>query len=128
MCIRDRKYFLSEYNSYLGGDVPSEVPWIEHVLPQSPVDEWYESFTKEQVTKYKHVLGNLLPLSEKMNQELSNKVYAEKKIKFAEDSMFKSARSFAEKYSDWTPEKIEERGKVFAAWAVQRWVGPALSK
>src|SRR5690348_1554935 len=39
-------YFLREYDRGLGGDKPETVPWIEHVLPENPVKEWFQHFTK----------------------------------------------------------------------------------
>ena len=120
-------YFLAEYNVSLGGDIPSDSFWIEHILPQKPVDDWLSAFKKEEIPKYLHLLGNLVPLSEKMNQELGNKAYSHKREKFAADSMFKAAREIAELHSDWTPEIIENRGELLSSWALERWPGPEKS-
>ena len=35
--------------------------------------------------------------------------------------MFKSARHFANKYEEWTPETIKNRGEKIAEWALERW-------
>jgi len=56
-----------------------------------------------------------------MNITLGNKGYSKKKIKYLEDSMFKSARHFANKYEEWTPETIKNRGEKIAEWALERW-------
>ena len=115
------KFVILEYDRSLGGDAPGEVPWIEHILPESPRDEWYESFPKEEASEMRHLLANLIPLSAKMNQELSNRAYAEKKGKYREDSMFKSARKLAEDYDEWTPATLAERSAILAEWVIQRW-------
>jgi uncharacterized protein with ParB-like and HNH nuclease domain len=115
------QYFLLEYDKSLGGDQPKDIPWIEHVLPESPAKQWFKLFSKEQHLKYKDVLANLIPLSQQMNISLSNKPYADKRDKYKRDSMFKSARDFADKYNDWTPEKLEKRALDMATWAVNRW-------
>ena len=114
------QFLLREYDRSLGGDLPENIPWIEHVLPESP-KEWLDKFTKDEHRVMKDRLANLIPLSREMNQNLSNRSYAVKRPIFRSDSMFKSARRFAETYSDWTPEKVEERAAELAEWAVSRW-------
>src|SRR5207253_3040775 len=41
-------YVLLQYDKSLGGDQPSDVPWIEHVLPGRPVKARFKDFTHEQ--------------------------------------------------------------------------------
>jgi hypothetical protein len=57
-----------------------------------------------------------------MNRSLSNGRYSDKRTKFKEKSMFTTARLFAEKYSEWTPELLEKRSDDLAKWAISRWV------
>ena len=47
--------------------------------------------------------------------------YAKKRPKYKADSMFISARRFAEQFDDWTPIALAKRGKAIAQWAVKRW-------
>jgi hypothetical protein len=114
-------YLLSEYDGSLGGDQPQNVSWIEHILPQKPVDEWFREFTKEEHESMKDLLANLIPLSQPMNIVLSNSKYAAKKEAYETDSMFKSARQLARTYTSWTPDAIRRRGENLADWAVKRW-------
>lgn len=114
-------YVLLQYDRSLGGDQPSNIPWVEHVLPDKPSKEWFDVFTKEQQSQMKGLLANLIPLSQEMNINVSNKPYGKKRERYRKDSMFKSARTLAEKYADWTPETIEKRGKLLASWALKRW-------
>jgi hypothetical protein len=105
----------------LGGDTPNSVPWIEHVLPTNPRDEWFQTFSPDEHLLYRDRLANLLPLSSEMNIGLSNSPYYNKRRKFLEDSMFKSARKFGELFEDWTPQTLQERGRSLAEWAIVRW-------
>jgi hypothetical protein len=115
------RYLLVEYDRSLGGDQPRDVPWIEHVLPVKPVDQWYEYFTREQHERLLGLFANLIPLSQEMNIGLSNGPYSSKRESYEKDSMFKSARKFAQEYSSWTPDTLEARGFELAKWAVARW-------
>jgi uncharacterized protein with ParB-like and HNH nuclease domain len=114
-------FVLKEWNAALGGDLPKDIPWIEHVLPDTLSDPWKESFTPEQHSEMKDRLANLIPLSQPMNQELSNSAYAIKQPKYLEDSMFKATREFAKDYEEWTPSNLDLRSRGLASWAVERW-------
>jgi hypothetical protein len=115
------RFVLSEWNRSLGGDQPGIKPWIEHVLPDTPVAGWFEVFTPEQHETMRHLLANLLPLSQEMNQGLGNSLYKDKRPVYCEDSGFKAARKFGEKYSEWTPANLEARSGEIASWAIERW-------
>ena len=93
-----RNFLLAEYDRSLGGDVPADVPWVEHILPQSLNESWEKSanapefFDGELHKKLRHTWGNLVPLSQQMNQALSQSKYEKKRAVILEDSMYKSAR------------------------------------
>jgi hypothetical protein len=114
-------FVLLQYDRSLGGDQPSDVPWVEHVLPVSPDPEWFKVFTKEQHSQLKDLLANLLPLSQQMNQSLSNGPFSAKRGRYISDSMFKSARKLAEDNKEWTPDSLQMRSLELADWAVKRW-------
>jgi hypothetical protein len=114
-------YLVLEYDKSLGGDQPSDVPWIEHILPEKPQDAWFKDFTHPQHEALKDLLANLIPLSKEMNIDLSNGPYSKKRDTYAADSMFKSARHLARANKAWTPNSIERRSKELAGWAVVRW-------
>ncbi len=114
-------YFLLEYDKSLGGDQPSDIPWVEHILPEKPERKWFEVFNRKEHEILKDTLPNLIPLSQKMNQQLSNKTYNKKNISYSEDSMFKSTRKVSKQYSEWTPEAIKKRGRDLSKWAIERW-------
>lgn len=114
-------YLLIEFDRSLGGDLPTNIPWTEHILPQKPCDAWFDTFTREEHESQKDLLANLIPLSREMNVVVSNGPYETKRIAYKDDSMFKSARSLANSTTSWTPETLRARGKELAKWAVQRW-------
>lgn len=114
-------YVIRQYDEALGGDVPANIPWVEHVLPQTPVEAWSEKFSKEEMKSMTNLWANLIPLSSKMNIELKNAIYSAKRPSYKADAMFKSARQFAERFDDWTPDSLTMRSNELADWAVQRW-------
>ncbi len=114
-------YVLSEWNRSLGGDQPGIPHWIEHVLPDKPDKEWFELFTVHDHEKMRHLLANLLPLSQEMNQSLGNAPYSQKRQVYLNDSGFKATRKFAEEYTTWTPKQLGERSDALASWVVNRW-------
>lgn len=116
------KYFILEFDRSLNGDTPSDIPWVEHVLPRNPSEGWWVSFTKSEHEQMHNLLANLIPLSKEMNIDLSNGPYETKKSVISSDSMFKSARQLADKFEEWTPGSIRERGRRLATWAVTRWL------
>jgi hypothetical protein len=122
-----RNYLLTEYDRSLGADVPTDKPWIEHVLPQSMTSDWEQDssgqlvFSKEQHERLVDTWGNLVCLSDSMNMEVAQSTYTIKRKFFAESSMYGSARALAKDYETWTPETIVERSAAIGDWVVQRW-------
>ena len=114
-------YLLSQYDSSLGGDTPESPGEIEHVLPQTPSDEWKTSFTQDECDKLRDLLSNLVLLTPPMNKELSNDPYHLKRPRYLSDSIFKSARELARLHESWNPQAIAERATQMATWAISRW-------
>lgn len=114
------KHLVLEYDDHLGGDRIRGNLWIEHVLPTSSAPGWTQ-FSTEQHRRMKDLFANLIPLSAEMNNNLRAKPYDLKRPVYQNDSMYKSARKFAEEHESWTPEALETRGEVLAQWCVERW-------
>ena len=70
----------------------------------------------------KDQLANLIPLSKEMNIGLGNKQYSDKRERYEEDSVFKSARQFAQTQTKWTPSALKTRAEHLAEWAAKRWI------
>ncbi len=111
-------FLLKQWNKSLGGDQPTVAPWIEHILPVVPEAEWFKVFSEEQHKEKKDLLANLLPLSQQMNQSLGNKSFEVKRLIYKADSGFKSVRSFADEYEQWTPGNLQQRSEKLAKWVV----------
>lgn len=101
---------------------------IEHVLPQTPTnDYWQEQFghyTPEQIRILSGSLGNLLPLAHSINSSLQNDSFPDKKKPssgrrgYANGSH--SEIEVAEK-RDWTAESISQRGLRLLGFMERRW-------
>jgi hypothetical protein len=115
------KFLIAQHDKDLGGDAPSDIPFIEHILPQTLTPEWRRLFSEEAHLEMKDLLGNLLPLSGPMNAALGNRPFHQKKRSYLEDSMFKSSRQFARDIEKWTPKELHARGAALAEWALRRW-------
>ena len=122
-----KNYLLAEYDRSLGGDVPNNPAWIEHVLPQSMSEDWHRTpdgfplFNKEAHDELLDTWGNLVCLSSRMNIDVSNAAYRIKRAIFQQSSMYKSARALAERYETWTPDTVRERSAEIGEWAIKRW-------
>jgi hypothetical protein len=117
------RFLLAEYDRELPGDTPSDVPTIEHVLPQSYTEgsRWSQLFAREEHRAKVDLWANLIPLSSPLNESLQAKAYPIKKERYEQESMFVTPRRVAAQWEEWTPAVIEERTALLAEWAVRRW-------
>ncbi len=137
------RYFLYEYEQSLFDQAKSQtakISWskfindedlwtIEHILPQTPTlacwQKHFQAFPETQLRALTNTLGNLLPLSQPKNSSLRNICYAEKRAdKNNARGYFNGSYSenlVAEKYEDWTPQAIKERGLALLAFMEKRW-------
>jgi uncharacterized protein with ParB-like and HNH nuclease domain len=93
---------------------------IEHILPQTPTQEWLGELGDEATGKWGqvvHTLGNLTLSA--YNAELSNQPFAIKRKALVE-SHFVLNEHF-KNIDRWTDEKIRERGASLAQRALQVW-------
>ncbi|MCU0569801.1 MAG: HNH endonuclease family protein [Oculatellaceae cyanobacterium Prado106] len=51
---------------------------IEHILPESPTDDWRENFSEAQIEEMTYRLGNLTPLEPNLNRQVGNESYSVK--------------------------------------------------
>ena len=114
-------YFVCEFDRSLGGELPSDRPEIEHILPQTMTDSWKKLFSANQHENLVHTAANLLPVTQKLNGEASQKPFDEKAALYSNDGMYKSTRDLAASYSSWEPSDVEDRAEKIANWAVSRW-------
>ena len=114
-------YVLLSLDRELGGDEPNTRPWIEHVLPKNPTKEWDAAFAKDQQDQVLRLLANLIPLSSELNMSVSNRPYEEKRERYGNDSMFKTARKFAQDFDTWNFQSMEKRSQQLVELAMRRW-------
>jgi hypothetical protein len=114
-------FLLKEYEISLGSDVPDNDFWIEHILPQSLNSDWKNFITDRDHDELKHTWGNLIPLTQQMNQSISQSSFNIKVKEFEKNSLFASARNLSKEYSKWGKEEILKRSSIIAEWAIKRW-------
>lgn len=89
---------------------------LEHIMPrdnsiwQYPAEEHDDLFT---------MLGNMTLLAEKWNKSISNKLFVEKKEKYAQSSIVLT-RQLLDK-DDWNKEAILERGRYLKEKILEIW-------
>ena len=95
---------------------------VEHIYPQKAVNEyWTQRFNIYDEKKRNHLtgsLGNLLPLSQRINSKLQNNSFDDKKIRYSTGS--KSEELVAQN-SEWTPDNILNRGLTILSFAENEW-------
>ena len=132
------KYFLYEYEQHLAdvrGDAV-QLPWneinrrdreqsIEHVLPQTPTDEyWRARFSEADVAELLNDLGNLSLTGH--NTSYGNRPFPEKKGDAGQHApCYANSNLFLERelarYEDWNPDTVRERRRLLIDWALERW-------
>ncbi|MGN6094470.1 MAG: HNH endonuclease family protein, partial [Luteibacter jiangsuensis] len=113
-------FLLLEHDNSLGGDAHDSIETIEHVLPQAADEEWKQSYGDKFAASELNALPNLIPCTGRMNSAIGNQSYAQKKVRFAKDSKFKSTREFSGTYVEWTHQQFLERAAALSAWAQER--------
>ena len=116
-------FVLAELDKSLTGDTPSDELTIEHVLPQTYDEggDWSKTFSKDEHKMLKDTLANLIPLSNPLNSSIQASSYQNKRKRYAEESMFVTARNFAKKWNTWNPENMQKRNKELYTWITKRW-------
>lgn len=97
---------------------PKDQCSIEHIYPRKPTDDYWVSHfgkcTEKQKLNLQGSLGNMLPLSLRINKRLQNDSFSDKKNGTEKRNRGYINGSSSEmevaKYRDWTPEHILERG------------------
>lgn len=87
---------------------------IEHVMPQTLSPEWRAQLgpeAEEIKATYGDTLANLTLVPQGWNSQLSNKPFAEKKVKLIESKLPVNYMYFANVGDSWGVEQIKERGE-----------------
>ncbi len=141
----DLRYFLFEYERSLFEKtfVSKLTDWnaftknekdkisIEHIFPQTPTKWYWRNQFRDYIDPFEqhclaNSLGNLLALSQAVNSALHNDEYQAKKMgnnkrKRGYANGSNSETEVANKYNDWNPAAILERGKHLISFMEDRW-------
>lgn len=113
------KYILRQLEqSASSKDVPEESFSVEHILPQSPDENWLQSFTKSTASSFVYRLGNVTPLEPNINSALGRADYTTKQSAYV-----KSAYTITQaiQSEEWTVNSITSRQDEMADQAVHIW-------
>lgn len=91
---------------------------IEHILPESPTDEWRQNFTDAQVEEMAYRIGNLVPLEPNLNRQVGNELYLIKQTVY-QQSVYSLAQNVVSE--EWTPDTLATRQRHLAQRAAHIW-------
>lgn len=93
---------------------------VEHVLPENPSQDWFDSFKHNDVDNNIYRLGNMTLLEEKLNgKEAANKIFNDKKIIYQKSQYEMSQALFSK--DEWTQDEIRGRQSKLASAACSVW-------
>ncbi|KAF0106150.1 MAG: hypothetical protein FD146_2804 [Anaerolineaceae bacterium] len=123
------RYILSKISNYIaskstGAELVSNPDAhkvnLEHVLPQEPGEVWKKGFSKDiDPADYIYRLGNLTLLTTKINSELANTSFADKKPALSESTL--PINQYFKSLSTWDAVEIEKRQDYLAKLALEVW-------
>ncbi|XFA73032.1 DUF262 domain-containing HNH endonuclease family protein [Thermosynechococcaceae cyanobacterium Okahandja] len=99
-------------------DVNEDSFSIEHILPESPNDDWRQNFTDTQIEEMVYRIGNLTPLEPHLNRQVGNEAYSRKREAY-QQSVYKLTRDISAE--DWSPDTLATRQKYLAQRAIHIW-------
>ncbi|MCU0347010.1 MAG: DUF262 domain-containing HNH endonuclease family protein [Saprospiraceae bacterium] len=115
------RYILYKLEGQIGGgkyDYETDEGTIEHILPENLSEDWSEKFTSEEHHKYAFAIGNLTLLEPKINRQIAQNPFAEKKLAYA-NSQYQLSKEI--NATDWTPKSIIHRQASLAKTAKSIW-------
>jgi len=95
---------------------------VEHILPQTADSEyWLSRFDEAFRVKWRHRLGNLVPLNGRKNSSASNYEFSKKVSEYIdEESDFALVNDLAEE-GDWTQSNLKDRHEELKEEAAECW-------
>jgi hypothetical protein len=95
---------------------------IEHILPESPSENWSSLFSDEEHARWADRLGNYALLETSKNRDLEQKPFSEKKG-VLRSSQFRLTQAVAD-YNEWDKSCISARQRKLASIALGIWKFP----
>ncbi|WP_017324506.1 DUF262 domain-containing protein [Synechococcus sp. PCC 7336] len=113
------RYILTKLEADRSSRVDNEDSFsIEHILPESPSNEWRLNFTDDEIEDMVYRLGNLTPLEPNFNRRVGNDAYQAKQDVYAKSAYNLTQEIAAE---EWTPDSILNRQQDMAKRAIEIW-------
>ncbi|MDR0989266.1 MAG: DUF262 domain-containing HNH endonuclease family protein [Prevotellaceae bacterium] len=116
------RYILGKIEHFISGnaiDIRQEDCTIEHIMPQSPNDDW--DLDDDDIDRLSSRLGNLCLLERSLNREAGNKDY-QTKVALYHKSSFITTKRIAEQYnSQWNETTIASRQQQMSKKAKDIW-------
>lgn len=113
------RYILCKLEADLSNvDVNEDSFSIEHILPESPSDDWRRNFTDTQIEEMVYRIGNLTLLEPHLNRQVGNEIYSIKREVYQQSVYRLTQNILAE---EWTPNTLTTRQKFLAQRAVHIW-------
>ena len=116
------KYILSEIDAHLSKSEEQLVNFgvvnIEHILPQTPHEDW--GISKSEIKRFVNNLGNLTLLSKRLNSKVQNRVIKEKLPSYSKSTLpitMDLVRELKGRKGGWSEIEIAQRQSRFADMA-----------
>lgn len=99
-------------------DITEDAFSVEHILPESPAESWYKTFTDSQLDDVIYRIGNLTPLEPPLNRQVGNKTYEIKQTAY-QNSIYQLTRNILA--DEWDMDAIANRQRRLAQRAIHIW-------
>lgn len=116
------RYILLKMEQYTSGnsyEMDSDQFNVEHILPESPGDEW-DAFADKDIESSVYRLGNMTLMNAADNRRIGNAGFETKKSAY-ESSTFAITKKVALDNNEWTVERIAGRQRWMANQAKAIW-------
>ncbi|MBN1975456.1 MAG: DUF262 domain-containing protein [Sedimentisphaerales bacterium] len=116
------RYILFSLENYMSNktyDFDDGKTTIEHILPDSPTEEWEKYFDMNEYEQYSNRLGNYTLLDKNDNDKCGQKDYPEK-LKIYLESTFTLSKNL-QSFDIWNPKALENRQSELAEKAAHVW-------
>ena len=118
------KYILCLLEEGAGGvsrDPATEPATIEHILPQNPSGDWFDSFSAPEIDAATNRIGNMTLLEWALNRGVGNAPYMAKRAAYEESSCALTREAAQMAPEEWTFAIMENRQRHLAQRATQVW-------
>lgn len=116
------KYILSKLEVQYGGNEPelnSKRLSVEHILPETPTEEWMQIFQGVDIENYIYRIGNFTLLEVNKNREADRRSFEEKKVIYQTSNYILTTQII--NTENWIPRSVIDRQRELASRALTIW-------